>query len=204
MTALKVGSFLFIMRSFVQKDGKFIAKIFKSKKIILLIISTAFVLIIFSLFKDKAGEKQFANYTDQRIQPSVSKASQKINKTFTFSIGNTKFTYAIDSAQLQDEIVLKGQRATAVKGKTFLIINLKIRNDNKLAAEINTRDYIRLSVNGNKSDRLAADIHNDPVLVQAISAKQTRLGFPIKDNDKNLILYVGEIEGGKQEIVINF
>lgn len=108
----------------------------------------------------------------------------------------------LTSAELQDEIVIKGQKANAVKGKEFLIINLKLTNNYSKTIQINTRDYIRLSVN--KSDeKLAADIHNDPVEVQAISTKYTRLGFPIDETDKNLTLYVGEINGKKESITLN-
>ena len=62
---------------------------------------------------------------------------------------------------------------------------------------MNTRDYVRLTVN-NGSEWLAPDIHNDPVEIQAISTKYTRIGFPISDTDKKLKLQIGEINGDKE------
>jgi hypothetical protein len=55
-------------------------------------------------------------------------------------------------------------------------------------------------VNGNTSELLAPDIHNDPVEVQAISTKPTRVGFPINDTDKKLTLFIGEINGQKDKV----
>lgn len=68
---------------------------------------------------------------------------------------------------------------------------------------MNTRDYVRLIIDGNQEEKLAPDIHNDPVEIQAISTKQTRLGFAIDDNDKSLALQVGEIDGEKEVIELN-
>ena len=112
--------------------------------------------------------------------------------------------YMIEKAELRDEIIVQGKRATAVKGRTFLIFNLKVSNEFTQSIEINTKDYVRLSVNGNEEEWLAPDIHNDPVTVQAISTKYTRVGFPINDSDTNLIIRIGEIEGEKEKIPLEF
>ena len=106
-------------------------------------------------------------------------------------------------AELRKEILIKGQKATAIKGRIFLIINLKIVNTLKQGINVNARDYMRLTVNGNSNELLAPDIHNDPVEVQAISTKHTRVGFAINDNEKNYVLQVGEIDGGKESIKLN-
>lgn len=135
-------------------------------------------------------------------------AESKINKSFTFPVtdnsGNvvTSFTYSILSADIQNQIILKGQPATAVSGHSFLVINLKIVNPSNQSLSINTRDYIRLSVN-NSSDTLAPDIHNDPLQVQPISTTPTRVGFTINNSDKNLVLKIGEIKGNKVEIPLH-
>ena len=110
----------------------------------------------------------------------------------------------IEKAELREEIIIEGQKASAVEGRIFLILTVKATNEHNQAIEISTRDYVRASVNGNKEEWLAAGMHNDPVEVQAISTKYTRLGFPIDENDKNIVLRVGEIDGEKEEIDINF
>lgn len=137
------------------------------------------------------------------LRPPVD--STQIDKSFTFPLsdGNGEVVgeieYKIESAEALKEIVVQGQKATAVRGRVFLIINLKITNDYSQSIEIDTKDYVRLSRNGNRADWLAPDIHNDPVQIQAISTKLTRIGFPLDDSDEDLVLRVGEINGEKEE-----
>ncbi len=138
------------------------------------------------------------------------KKTQNIDRTFSFPLQNTEneeeksFKYIVESAELRDEIVVQGKKATAVNGRTFLIVNILLTNDLEQGLRINSRDYIRLSLNGNKEELLAPDIHNDPVEAQATSIKPTRVGFAIDNNATNLMLIVGEIGGKKQEIPLNF
>lgn len=130
-----------------------------------------------------------------------------INRDFLFPIkddkGNeiAKFTYTIQSIQLQNEIILKGEKADAIAGKTFLITNLKINNPTNQTMQLNSRDFIRLSVD-DSPERLAPEIHNDPVEIQPISTKYTRLAMPVNDTIKKVTLYIGEINGAKTPLTV--
>ena len=144
-----------------------------------------------------------------KIKVQGAKSSQDVYREFLFPLKDengeelSKIKYSIEKAELKDEIIVKGQKARAVEGRTFLILTVKVINEYRQAVEIETRDYVRLSVNGNEEEWLAAEIHNDPVQVQAISTKFTRLGFAINENDKNLAIRVGEINGDKEKIELN-
>lgn len=206
------------------KKNTDLAKQFLSNKLIyfkqsnqkrkLIFIALAVIVILFltssitGIFKNKSTDSKTSRTNDKRANILSAKSTNTIDKTFTFPLKDdknaevAKFKYIIGDVQLQDEIIVKGQRATAVKGRTFLIVNLKIINDSSHTFDINTRDYIRLSIESN-NERFAADIHNDPVQIQAISTKPTRLGFPINDTNKKFTLYVGEIKGEKKSIDIN-
>lgn len=149
-----------------------------------------------------------SNSTNNNIQkPS---ATTPINRELSFPIKDEKgqtisqLKFSLTDAQLTNEIIVKGQKATSVAGRQFLIVNLKIVNDSNKKIQIDTRDYLRLSVNGNQQELLAPDIHNDPVEVQALSTKYTRLGFPINVSDNQLKLKVGEINGDKTDIDLSF
>jgi len=141
----------------------------------------------------------------------VSVSGVDINRSFEFPLIKTKkadentlkIKYTITKVEKTKTIVIKGQTATSVAGRTFLIVNLKLENPSNNSISIKTRDFIRLLPEGSQ-DRLAPDIHNDPTEIQAISTKITRVGFPVDDNTKNFKLFVGEIEGNKEEISINF
>lgn len=139
--------------------------------------------------------------------PKVS-SHQVLNKSFSFPIKDlngdtiTNLTYTIQSADIQYDIILKGEQASAIRGKTFLVLNLKIINGSDKNVQINTRDYVRLS-EGNSKDLLAADVHNDPVPIQPISTKYTRIGFTIDTNQRKILLHIGEIDGKKTLITLS-
>lgn len=184
---------------------------FRSKMFLVVILAIVLVGVLFwggilvsGLVKDQLP------FSDNRIKLPDAKATITLNKEKQFPIKNdkgeelAKLKFVIENAELRDQLVVKGKKATAVKGRTFLVVNLKITNDYSKAIEINTRDYIRLSVNGNENEWMAADMHNDPVAIQASSTKNTRLAFPINESDKNLKLRFGEIKGEKETIDLKF
>lgn len=191
-----------------EKKSSIFKKINKKNIIIGIVVIAVILFLVPRLFSTENTTSQNNNTDSIRVKPAV--ASVDVNRTFSFPLKNDadeevgELEYEIIKAEKLDEIVVQGSKATAVEGRTFLILNLKIKNVLNQSLEINTKDYVRLSVNGNKDDWLAPDIHNDPVKVQAISTKNTRIGFPINDSDKDLVLRVGEINGEKEEVPLNF
>ena len=193
---------------------KKIKRVFKNSPYIPFVIVGIIVIVVAGVFVSKLARhnqtQQVAGTATQNTQTSVAKpiAQEQLNKSFDFPLkdatGKTvsKINYQIQSAEEDNSVIIKGQVATAVQGKTFLILNLKITNTYDKDVQLNTRDYVRLIVD-NSSDKLAADVHNDPVDVQAISTKYTRIGFPVTVDAKDLKLEVGEIDGPKQTIQLN-
>ncbi len=145
---------------------------------------------------------------DSRADAPTPIATQELNKSFDFPLLDekgkqvAKIKYIVESANLQDAFIYQGKTATAVKGRTFLIFNLKITNPYSKTIEINAKDYIRVKMNGSE-EQLAPEIHNDPVQIQADSTKYTRIGLPINDTDKDIILLIGELDGKKETIKLN-
>ena len=176
-------------------------------KILLSLFVISMILIGGYKLLSKIKIKDIKDSTD-KIELKPAKASQSLNKEFSFPLRNEKgeevsvIKYTLEDAELRDEIIVKGKQAKSVKGRTFLILNLKVKNEFKQSIKIDTRDYLRLSVNGNEEEWLAPDIHNDPVEVQAISTKLTRIGFAIDDNASSLLLTIGEISADKERVVL--
>lgn len=108
----------------------------------------------------------------------------------------------LENAEVRDEIIVQGQKANSVAGRAFLVINMKLVNELEQAVEINTKDYLRLGIS--EAEWFAPDIHNDPVLVQAISTKPTRVAFPVDGGLRKFSLKVGEISGEKETVEIDF
>src|SRR5258708_267283 len=184
-------------------NSKKIRRFFKNSKYLPFVIVFVLVgtIMLLSLKIFSAHSKGVvAGTSDSRLTVKPPLAQETLNKEFSFPLKDangkevSQLKYVIQNAELRDEIIIQGQQATSVKGRAFLIFNLKITNNYDKSVKINARDYVRLIVN-TSSERLAPDIHNDPVEVQAISTKYTRLGFPIDDNYKSLVLQVGEITG---------
>lgn len=172
----------------------------------ILIASVVVILIVI------AGKSLFnIGGTDATATPEVkpAKATLNVNKEFSFPLNTAEgekvadVKFMIENAELRDDIIVNGSRATSIKGRQFLILTVKISNEYRSSIQIDTRDYVRLSVNG-ADEWLAPDIHNDPVEVQAISTKYTRLGFAINEKDQNIAIRIGEINGYKELIPLQF
>lgn len=190
---------------FSQMKYSLIHKAKKYKKILFV----AGVLFLLFLIARSITSRPAVQYSDVRGNVATAKANKEINKEFLFSLKDakdkeiSKIKFLVENAELRDEIIVKGQKATSIKGRTFFIINLKITNEHSSAIEINTRDYLRLAV-GDNNEWFAPDIHNDPVEVQAISTKPTRVGFPIDDIRAKFRIQIGEIAEDKEVIEFEF
>ncbi len=190
-----------------------------NKKLLIRLALPALVIVVFlfgviSLIRNFNITAADPNVASSEVGAALPKpiAVQTLNKTFNFPLTDDEgekvgsFDYTIENAELRKQIIVQGKRATSIEGRIFLILNLKVANNLDQAIKLNTRDYIRVVVNKNENEKLAPDIHNDPVEVQAISTKYTRLGLAINESDtKNpIVLQVGEIEGEKQTVELNF
>lgn len=192
-------------------NTKKIKRFFRNTKYLPFAIVFVLVLMITVLsYKIIASRspRAVAGASDQRLAVKPPLSQQTLNREFSFPLNDasgkqvSQLQYVIQNAELRDTIIIQGQQAVAVQGRAFLILNLKITNSYDKSVKINARDYVRLIVDSS-NEKLAPDIHNDPVEVQAISTKYTRLGFPIDQKYKSLVLQVGEITGQKQLIPLN-
>ncbi|MEK6881739.1 MAG: hypothetical protein AABY22_19130 [Nanoarchaeota archaeon] len=181
------------------------SKKFNNRLIILVILGAVLIagfLGIRAMVSDSSKSSQ---------TPMLREALKKkdVNKDFAFAIKDdtgkevTKINYKIENVELRDQILVAGKSASSIAGKKFLVLNIKLNNTYNKPIQLTAKDYVRLTVN-KSSELVAPDIHNDPVTIQPLSTKETRIGFAIKDSDKNLTLKVGEINGPKTDIEVNF
>jgi len=198
-----------------MKPKKF-QRFFKKPRMLPFIIIAVIVFVIAIVGIGSVIRKSTTNVTptsastttsnSQQVNVPKPVATEALNKNFAFPLKDatgkvvSNIQYEIQSAEMDNQVIVKGEVATAITGKTFLILNLQITNNYDKAVQLNTRDYVRLIVNGNTDEKLAATIHNDPVDVEPISTTFTRIGFPISTNTTSLALEVGEIDGPKQTI----
>ncbi len=205
----KLGSLKNPFKNF--KFPKFNKKFFIKLALPVLVV-VIFILGAMSLVRSMNSTSAVNNTTEVGAALPDAIAVEKLDDTSNFPLTDEageevgSFDYTIENAELRKQIIVQGKRATSIEGRIFLILNLKIVNNLDQAIQLNTRDYIRIVVNGNIDEKLAPDIHNDPVEVQAISTKYTRLGLAINESDTKspIVLQVGEISGEKKTIEINF
>ncbi len=151
----------------------------------------------------------FGSAADSSTQSPAILAQQSVNKTFSFPVADstgqqaTTIAYTIVSVDKQNQVIIKGQRASAVTGRTFFIVNLKLTNTSSQTIQLNSRDYVRISVD-NQNELFAAEMYNDPIIVQPISTEYTHIGFPIDSTQNTLTLHVGQLSGPKTDIPIHF
>ena len=136
----------------------------------------------------------------------------EINKSFQFpaytadrKLASKKVDFTVTTVEKTNEIIIKGKRATAVAGRAFLIVNLKISSDASDSLFLNSRNFIRIK-SKDSDDMLAPDIHNDTVEVQPQSTKITRVGVPIDAGTNEFTVYIGELDKVKDrtEIPVHF
>lgn len=197
------------MNQYFSTQRRFRLQWLRNKKVVLLAIAL-FILFGWLMLRKNTTANPTSQSSTESTNIGPAKKSLAINRDFYFPIKDSDnndvshIKYTIESVELRDTIVVQGKTATAIKGRTFLVLKLKVTNSLDTDIQINTRDYIRLMVNGNNGEQFAPDIHNDPVTVQAISTKQTRLGFPVNDSDIDLVLQIGEIKGNKESLPLEF
>lgn len=184
-----------------------IKRFFKRSKylpfILVLLVLLVVGYLVVSTISNQSAPTVLGN--DDKVEVKKPISTQSLHRTFAYPIKNakgvevSKIRYNLDSAELRDEIIWNGKRGQTIKGRTFLILNLRLTNDYNQPIQLNARDYVRLVIDGSQ-ERMAPDLNSDPIEIQAISTKPTRLGFPINDEFKSLILQVGEIDGAKEQV----
>jgi hypothetical protein len=190
----------------LSKTVSIVQKIFslfmKHKKVSMVIIGILIIFIGYNFLFTKKSTKDQTNIKSITVQ---------IDKSFDFpAITNngkpsgSKIKLKITNVEKTSQVVVKDQVYAAKNNKMFLIANLELKNDSTSAQNILPGDLIRLSIGDNQDTKFAPDLHNNLVPVSAISTKIDRVGFVIPSEEKNFNLYVGEIEGKKETVSINF
>jgi hypothetical protein len=192
----------------IRKVKRYIRRSVYLPFIIVFFFAIILISLFIKVFNNSSSRSPVALANDPRLTVEQPKAKETLHKMLNIPIKDqsgkqiNQLHYYVIDAQKEDQILIKGEKATAVQGRTFLTLNIKITNPYEKTVQLNTKDFLRLLVNGS-DEKLAPEIHSDPVDVQAQSTKYTRLGFPINDTDKNLILQIGEISGTKEFIKLD-
>jgi hypothetical protein len=179
------------------------------KKAIQVIIGVAIItagLFLVSRVTANNINRKSANNNASISSTPANKLHTNVNQNILITVTGKyfkKLNYEIESADVVNEIIVNGQRIQSVGGKSFLVLNIKITNDNNQGIQINSRDYVRLA-GSNTNEWYAPEIYNDPLEVQAISTKTGRIGFTVDNAQREFNLRIGEINGDKKIVKAAF
>lgn len=139
---------------------------------------------------------------------SATKATARVGKSFKFPAarvgkkGEEEVTFTIVSAELKDEIKVKGTPSRAESGKLFLVLRFEIENNTSERLSLTSSDFIRLLREEEK--KFAPDFHNATIIVDPLSIRKDLVSFIILQNERNFTFSVGELEGEKETVEIKF
>jgi hypothetical protein len=178
---------------------------------ILLVIS---VIVISALLSEKSSSP--ASSLPSGVRPVLitntpipSKTTIQLNRAFKFPIITAQKTklgdidYILQNAERTSEVTVAGQTAKTLGDRELVIINVELTNNLNFAAKMMTGNYLRLKVNG-QDKLLAPEYHPDPFDLPPQSTRNARLGFSVAKTDTQVVLQVGDLEGEKVLIPLNF
>lgn len=166
-------------------------------------IAAVILIVAFFALNLKVGKKPIP-VVAKSINVTVDKAFDMIALTNQGKPAGGKVRLKVATAQKTDQVMVKEQVFTAKNHKLFLIVNLELKNDATNAVNVIPGDLVRLTVSGDEENKFAPDLHNNLVLISAISTKNDRIGFVIPDDVKIFKLYIGELEGKKETVAVSF
>lgn len=186
----------------MRRRQSLLKRIFNKKILILLIV---FGIVGYFSFRWVVGKKAISKRTDAS-QRSVAVVNQEFEFPGLTNEGSPKgkIKMTVTTAEKNSEVLVKDQTFKAKDGKIFLIVNLELTNDSTRQLNIFPGDLIRLSVEGKEDRKFAPDLHNNMVLIAPISTKLDRVGFVVEEASSDYRLQVGELDGEKQTIKLNF
>lgn len=133
-----------------------------------------------------------------------------LDKKFTFpgldDNGKEKGEIELKITQVEktNQVIVQEKTYTSKNDKSFLVVNLELKNESTKRLNIFPGDLLRLVVDGQEEKKFAPDLHNNYVLVAPISTKVDRVGFVIEEGFKDLKIQVGELEEEKEILDIKF
>lgn len=172
-------------------------------------IGVVALLLVFIFARVVAPKRNTVSKTNSNSQTQESKptATVEINKSFEFKAidadkKEVPVTFTLVSAERKDEIKVKEESRKPVAGKDYLLVRIEIQNSKTQRVAIATADRVRLE--GDNGKLYSPDYHNGNVVIDPISTKKDLIAFAVDIKQKTFVFQVGELDGEKQKVEVNF
>jgi len=174
--------------------------------ILVLVIVGGIILKTKSNTSNKNVMSSVANQEDSTENKSLAEVDLNVGYSFVAkdAQGNSakEVNFVITKAEKNKEVLIQGKPANAKGDKAFLVLHIEIDNPETKKLYLTPVDLLRLI--GEDEKKFAPDIHSEVVEIQPISTKITRVGFVILADQQSFLLQIGELNGDKQNLEINF
>ena len=108
----------------------------------------------------------------------------------------------VTQARFADSILVQSKRATPVKGKLFLVVDIEIENPHKVQLYAFPVDLFRfIREDGQK---FAPSVHQGAVLVRPEATKKSNVAFVAEPRQKKFRIEIGEVGEAKEILEITF
>lgn len=142
-------------------------------------------------FGDRA-DKASAQKGVTPLQESYTFTARDSQGNLTNQVVDLKFT----GAHMEQEVLVRGQKANARNGKGFFLLDIAVTNDTNNVLYLNPLDLVRLI--DSEEIKLAPQVHQGMLEVRPQSSKTTNLGFVVVNDRKNFTIQVGELSAQKE------
>ena len=151
----------------------------------------------FFLFNSRSSDS-----TEDKPTVKIGKSYEIIARTSEGQRTTGRFNLTVTSTQFADSILVQGKRATPVKGKTFLVINMEIENPFKVSLYAFPVDLFRFV--REDGQKFAPSVHQGAVRIRPESTKKSNAAFIVLPNEKKFKIEVGDINSPKETLEITF
>jgi len=183
-------------------------KLLMKRKVGIGLVIAVLVIVGWRIWSVKSNRGSENNGTQGTETVSSNLGEVMLDGTYVFmatdSRGNegSEVNFRLTKAEKTKEVLVKGRPANAKGEKAFLVLHIEIDNPETVSRYLAPVDMLRLV--GDDGKKFAPDIHSQVVEIQPISTKITRVGFVVPEKKNNFKLQIGELEGDKDILEINF
>lgn len=154
-----------------------------------------------------AGVQTDTKKSGNNPKVTLNKSYSTIALDVTGKPSKNKIDMVIKNAEKSQDILIKGQPATAKNGSSFLVMQVDLQNSTNERLIISPLNLLRLIVDGQKR---AAEIYTEEVpqirgsvVVEPDSTKVTRVGFVLTPDivNKPLKLQIGDVNATDKSVI---
>lgn len=186
----------------IKKIKALLATLTSNKK--RLIVGVVVGIVAFSVVSSNLRKKSAGASSAKTVTTNVDKSFEFAGLNNAGKAQTQKIRLTIKNVEKTNQVQVKEQVFEAKNKKLFMIVNLEMKNDATVALNLIPGDLIRMSVASDTENKFAPDLHNNLVPIAPISTRIDRVGFVIPQEATSFILYIGELEGKKEEVTVQF